>query len=151
MKPTNENLLGKVINSPHIAATLARHKTQASNSRLIMDLVRFGPAEKADPSKKLEEWRAIAQLKVRLQHDPNSNQNLGNLLKPSVRSEVFLEKLQKASPRRAAELIQQESKNFKEDLAINLYWVGIAILNWNAQGKATWMRWAKSYYLTIEE
>jgi hypothetical protein len=151
MKEKTTNLLGKILYDRRIAETLARHKTSASNPRLLQDLIRFGPSEKQNPAHKLEEWRTIALLATELEHNPESELNLGHLLKPGEKSEKFLQLLQKASGTRAAKLIAQQRKNFKKDKEINLYWVALALLNWSTQKKETWVRWAKAYYITEGE
>lgn len=145
---TQTTLLGKVLFSPNVAQTLARHKTTASNPRLLQDLIRFGPGEKANPAHQLEEWRTIALLACDIGHDPESNKNLGHLLRPGDPSEKFLQLLQKASGPRAAKLIAQKIRSMKKEGPINLYWTATTLLKWQARREEEWVRWAKAFYLT---
>jgi hypothetical protein len=145
-------LLEKLINAPYLAGTLARHRSRASDHRLVHDLIRLCPETTSNPTNKLEEWRTVILLLCTLEHKNDSHKNLGHLLRPGHRSVALLEKLQKAGSKRAAILIAQEAERLNQD-PINLRWLCLDVLHWDKRKADTWVRWAKAFYATngVEE
>lgn len=140
-----ESLLHKIVKAPSFVAELSRYTRPGTGDELVNVLLRRVPTV-PNPYHKLEEWRAIVALAQKFDHAESSQTTIGHLLPPGRRSDEFMEKLQKASPKRAALLVRNELGRLPSS-SLDIVKTGRDLLTWKANRTNIWVKWARAYYL----